>query len=425
MRCAISNKPHHSIQQHQRLSCRSCVDLGVRSLFDNRTSLIKSINTTTSMSTKEKENTSDDDINITTSTLESDGVSVMLSLIKQSFRNLPQGNTGLPLARLISSSGPSMQILLAALMAYRYYPTISARDILFCVMYPSYLYLANNLRFKNNQSIRERAKDHPYNISVVNARFFSGSDATWFKKYMTLAATIGLLLPLLTIISAPRQMAALAAPHLVLLWCQIIGEGMTMFNPNVHRYITLLVPLGFSAYRMNLLVEWFSSSFSLWSTHMYSDYTSAYAWGVVLSSINLIFWTYNLFVALLLKITPEFLDKTRCEYPEMKVMIFEPKPKVNDDSPLNAVADNKKDNTHKNTITIHSHVTNKKKSRHSTGTIIHKSYFTGITHSLKKKPKLTPIISITNLTYSSPPEDEARSPSAVLGYDDVVSSRLQ
>jgi len=241
---------------------------------------------------------------------------------------MPESNTGLPLARLFASSGPTLQILLAMLIAYRYYQVIPLRDLLFCVLFPTYLLLANQLRFKSNLLIRQRSKDHPQNISVVMSKFFSGSDDGWFKKYVGLAAVIGLLLPLLTIFYGPSEVAVLAAPHLFVLWCQIIGESIVMFNPNVHRFVCLLVPVGFSVYRMNLLVEWYLGSVPL----MNADYASAGSvWELVLSSINLIFWTYNLFVALLLKITPEFLSEDKCEYPELQVIslpfVGEPRPK--------------------------------------------------------------------------------------------------
>jgi len=155
------------------------------------------------------------------------------------------------------------------------------------------------------------------------SKFFSGSDDKWFKKYIGIAAMVGLVAPLITILCAPRQVAVLAAPHLFVLWCQIIGESIVMFNPNVHRFITLLVPIGFSVYRLNLLAEWFLGSVSLFTLSR-ANYFSVgdifIWWSVILSSLNLVFWTYNLFVALLLKITPEFLCEEKCEYPEMQVI---------------------------------------------------------------------------------------------------------
>merc|ERR1712226_1742827 len=87
----------------------------------------------------------------------------------------------------------------------------------------------------------------------------------------------------------------------------------TMFNPYAHLFVTLLLPLGFSIYRMNLLVEWFLGSVSL--VFESSAVSPATLWGLVLSSLNLVFWTYNLFVMLLLRITPEFLSDDKCESP--------------------------------------------------------------------------------------------------------------
>ena len=234
---------------------------------------------------------------------------------------LPQTHSAFPLARVMSLA-PSAQIILAIILARRYYPIISLRDILFCAIFPTYLVFANNLRFKSNLTIRERPKNHPYNISVVMSRFFSAADEAWFQKYMTLAATIGLILPLIAIFYAPREVAVLAAPHLFVLWAQIIGESIVMFNPNVHRFIALLVPLGFSVYRLNLLVEWFLGSVELYKDTIEST-PVAYVLGLALASINIVFWFYNLFVALLLKITPEMLNDSHCESSDMRVMLFE------------------------------------------------------------------------------------------------------
>lgn len=233
-----------------------------------------------------------------------------------------------PVARLMAYSGPSAQILLAVYLAHRYHPTIlSMKDIAFCILFPAYLLLvANRLRFASNLPIRQRPKDHPHNISVVVEKFFSGSDAKWFQKYMFAAATIGLLLPIITILCAPSEVAVLAAPHLFVLWCQIIGESVTMVNPYVHRYVNLLLPIGFSVYRTPQLADWFLGSVSLYNKHVSAttstteNLSAAYAWGLALASLNLVFWTYNLSVMLLLKIAPEYLSGDTCEYPEVQVI---------------------------------------------------------------------------------------------------------
>ncbi len=103
---------------------------------------------------------------------------------------------------------------------------------------------------------------------------------------------------------------------------------MTKFNPNSHRYVTLLVFVGFSVYRMNLLVEWFLGSVSLyldglgrWGGHsVMEDVLSGHGWGLALSSLNFVFWTYNLFVTILLKIVPEYLSDEKCESPDVPVI---------------------------------------------------------------------------------------------------------
>jgi len=175
--------------------------------------------------------------------------------------------------------------------------------------------------------------------------FMSGDDEPWFKRYMVFAATLGLILPLLTVVYMPvREVAVLAVPPLFVLWCQIIGESVVMFKPNVHRFITLLVPVGFSAYRMNLLIEWFRSSVALYMQHVLvgwyvgsgsfdpnaasaaqlAEISSAapvwYTLGVILSGANLLFWSYNLFVTLLLKVVPQYLSSEKCESPQMRVI---------------------------------------------------------------------------------------------------------
>jgi len=234
-----------------------------------------------------------------------------------------------PVARLMAYSGPSMQIFLAAYLAHRYPTILTVKDVAFCVMYPVYLLLfANRLRFKSNLPIRQRPKDHTHNSSVVVDKFFSGSDEKWFQKYMATATIIGLLLPIIAILRAPSEVAVLIAPHLYVLWCQIITESITMVNPYVNRYINFLVPVGFSIYRTPQLAEWFLKSLALYNENVSAVATtttteiisSAYTWGLALAGLNLVFWSYNLFVMLLLRIAPEFLKEETCEYPEVQVI---------------------------------------------------------------------------------------------------------
>ena len=152
------------------------------------------------------------------------------------------------------------------------------------------------------------------------SKFASGAEDVWFQRYMLLATSIGLILPLATVICASNEVAILAAPPLFVLWFQIIGESATLFNPNVHRFVALLLPIGFNVYRMNLLVEWCISSFELCQDHaVMKDFPIEYVCGLVLASINLLFWMYNLFAMLLLKVTPDFLADEKCESPKVLV----------------------------------------------------------------------------------------------------------
>mmetsp|Transcript_2855 Transcript_2855/g.6227 ORF Transcript_2855/g.6227 Transcript_2855/m.6227 type:complete len:265 (+) Transcript_2855:147-941(+) len=208
------------------------------------------------------------------------------------------------------------QVAVAILIAHRYHPILPLRDILFCALYPTYLLLANRYRFASNLLVRQRPTDHQYNVSVLISNFFSEQDESWFKNYMVVATTLGAILPLVAIFHAPAEVAALAAPPLFVLYCQIIGESIVFLNPFVHRFIALLVPVGFQVYRMNLLVEWFIHSVSLYEGSVEGQIPVWYKMGLALSGLNLLFWSYNVFVVLLLRVFPEYLTDAKCESPD-------------------------------------------------------------------------------------------------------------
>lgn len=239
----------------------------------------------------------------------------MATTVKSAFPLLQVPN----IANTTSALTVAGQIFLAAYVARRYHPIISIRHVLFCVLYPTYLLLANHLRFENNAIVRQRPKDHPHSASELLKGFFSASNAAWFQRYMCLAAVVGLVLPLVTVSKAPQDVARLAMPHLFVLWCQIVGESATVFNPYVHRYIATLNFVGFSVYRMNLLAEWFSGSVALYVES--SGFFTARVWGLALSGLNLVFWTYNLFVMILLRILPEYLSDEKCESAAMRISL--------------------------------------------------------------------------------------------------------
>uniref|UniRef100_A0A7S2PDP0 DUF7733 domain-containing protein n=1 Tax=Skeletonema marinoi TaxID=267567 RepID=A0A7S2PDP0_9STRA len=215
------------------------------------------------------------------------------------------------------------QILLAALMVHTF--DIPTRHMLFCILYPTYLVMANHFRFGNNIIIRQRSNHHPFNLSVVMSKIFSGSDTSWFICYMASATTVGVLLPLLTVVLAPTDVADAAISPLLVLWTQLTCETATMLNPYVHRFIAFLVPLGFFVYRESLLVDWFSTSLASYESASASDTSSQwYTFGLILSSVNLIFWTANLSVFTLLRWAPELLADDKCESLEIEWKMMVP-----------------------------------------------------------------------------------------------------
>jgi|Transcript_24622 hypothetical protein len=224
--------------------------------------------------------------------------------------------------------GVAAQTLLAALMVHTF--DIPTHHMLFCILYPTYLVTANHFRFGNNIIIRQRSNHHPSNLSVVMSKIFSGSDTSWFMCYMASATTIGVLLPLLTVVLAPTDVAEAAISPLLVLWTQLTCETAAMLNPYVHRFIAFLVPLGFFVYRESLLVDWFSTSLASYESASANSDTSSqwYTFGLILSSVNLIFWTANLFVFTLLRWAPELLADEKCESPEIEWKMMMPHQKV-------------------------------------------------------------------------------------------------
>lgn len=219
--------------------------------------------------------------------------------------------------------GVAAQTLLASLLVYAF--DIPIRHMLFCILYPTYLIFANHFRFGNNIAIRQRSHHHPSNLSVVMSKIYSESDSAWFKCYMLSFTTVGVLLPLLTVLIAPTDVAEAAISHLLVLWTQIICETATMLNPYVHRYISFLIPMGFSVYRQGILSEWFSDSLASYEAASASGTSSQwYAFGLFLASVNAIMWTANLFVFLLLRWAPELLADEKCESPEIKWKMMVP-----------------------------------------------------------------------------------------------------
>eukprot|EP00878_Enallax_costatus_P028035 GHUV01030236.1.p2 GENE.GHUV01030236.1~~GHUV01030236.1.p2 ORF type:complete len:142 (-),score=27.49 GHUV01030236.1:1117-1542(-) len=86
-------------------------------------------------------------------------------------------------------------------------------------------------------------------------------------------------------------------PHLYLIAAQVVCEFFSN-NKHVARLPLMLVPIGFNTYRMWTLIAWCKAVVA-------ADMGSFH---VCLAFGNLLFWAFNLFVFLLLKMVPLYLN---------------------------------------------------------------------------------------------------------------------
>jgi len=214
----------------------------------------------------------------------------------------------------------TVQVGLAAWFAWKY--DVPAVDVLFSFGYAAYLLLVNRFRFDSNRLAQIQGRRRPNHDTTVpnnlDMQLIPDSEEPWFARYMVFYATIGLILPLGTIVMGPRNMAVLCAPHLFVLCMQIIMEGLLVMNENCHDLVRILVPIGYSAYRERSLMVWCTEAFV--ATESAAEMIQEpwwYWWGLVLSVFNLVAWTYNLFGFLLLRMTPNFIDRQRSPTPEV------------------------------------------------------------------------------------------------------------
>lgn len=181
-------------------------------------------------------------------------------------------------------------------------------DCFFSIAFPLYLYLANRFRFDSNsrqialrESLGESYPDKPHHTKV--------SSESWFPKYMQFAATLGVFLPIATQVLAPEPIAQATAPHLYVLVCQILMEMMTR-RPDFHPLLQLMVPLGFSAYRMSCLKSWVVTAWQMSGGRtMATTATTLEILHLVLAVSNAIFWSYNTFIMLPLRLVPQCMDQ--------------------------------------------------------------------------------------------------------------------
>jgi hypothetical protein len=221
--------------------------------------------------------------------------------------------------RIGSSKSFIFWILALAIGLSRSIPKV---DLAFSICFPLYLALANRFRFdRNAPAIAAKGEG----LSALRE-----GRGPWLKRYMRSALLIGVLLPIIFQLVAPRYISDAAAPHLYLLLVQIATETLTG-GVKFYPLLRLINPIGFNTYRMGTLWVWSSTTMSsywrvkdsvaggLGSSNMFAG--KMIIWevlGLSLALVNLVVWAYNLFVFFLLHKVPKNMDKT--EFPAANVV---------------------------------------------------------------------------------------------------------
>lgn len=214
---------------------------------------------------------------------------------------------------MVGLSTPSLPILIIPLLiAYR--RIIPAFDVFFSIAFPLYLGLANRFRFDNNARLFAARKKQGRAYPEIPEWGFKQTTEAWITNYFLFAATLGVILPLVVQMVAPSHIAEASAPHLYLLVCQIITELMVN-NPRFHPMLQVINPIGFSVYRMFTLKTWLLVAWEIAPTTDLGNSSGAILnlemLHLLLTLSNVIFWTYNTFVTLLLRILPPCLDQNK------------------------------------------------------------------------------------------------------------------
>jgi hypothetical protein len=197
---------------------------------------------------------------------------------------------------------------------------IPKADVAFSTCFPLYLAIANRFRFdRNAPTIAAKREYLPLLREGVGP---------WFIRYLNFFGMIAIVLPILFQLAAPRYISDAAAPHLYLTVCQVAMELLTK-GGKFHALLQLLNPIGFNTYRIWTLCVWASTSMSSFLTakdsvaglgsNMFAGKMIIWeALNLSLALVNLVAWTYNLFVFLLLRTLPQYFDKT--EFPAAEVV---------------------------------------------------------------------------------------------------------
>ena len=201
---------------------------------------------------------------------------------------------------------------------------IPLADWLFCIFFSAYLFLMNSVRFNHNR----KAIEENIPLTTLGKAKFIGDPG--FESYMKTAVLGTVLLPGLTLLIACHwrhetlhPIAAPAAPHLFVLLVQVAMEHLT-YRKSWHDLPRILVPIGFSIWRERTMWIWAETVITevLKSTCNRSIEYIFICWIAVLAVFNMIFYSYNLFFFLLMRMTPHYLDPKECPSPKVQWPIF-------------------------------------------------------------------------------------------------------
>jgi hypothetical protein len=98
-------------------------------------------------------------------------------------------------------------------------------------------------------------------------------------------------------------------------------ENLTQ-TPRFHPLTRLMVPIGFNAYRIESLRVWLLAAWksSVAAKQAFTGVSGIVIWealGLTLAFVSMVMWTYNLFVFLLLRTVPQYLDRN--EFPDSAI----------------------------------------------------------------------------------------------------------
>ena len=193
----------------------------------------------------------------------------------------------------------------------------------------------NWIRFDCNRLARQQGI--PHKTLGERSQFLQSSG---FLVYMGTALVATMLLPLLlvtipvvlgpvssssvsdTTVHVLHQVARAAAPPLFLLAAQVTMEQATS-RPWFHDLPRIAVPLGFSIWRQCSLWKWVDTMWHMLVTADAATTTTSrttvllVAPATALAVFNFVFYSYNLFVFLMMRMTPFYLDPQQSPCPKV------------------------------------------------------------------------------------------------------------